>query len=94
MEWINKYWSIILAILTISFYFGFTKAEMQNKVDKTEVAQIVKLAIDQYKTEMDKSYIEIDRVPGLNERLKNIEEKVSGNTALSQKIYDIILGSK
>ena len=94
MEWIKKYWSIITSIIFIVFYIGYIMAQLNNKVDNNKVDEIVRKAFQEYKTDSKDSYIKIDQVPGLQERLQNIEEGLKENKTLTQKIYDKILGGE
>lgn len=72
----TDYWQVILAIALVIFNVGFSLAQLQNKPDREEMNQRIEYAIEKYKSDTKDQYVKIDQVPGLNERLKSIDDNL------------------
>ena len=75
-SWINKNWQIIVAVCLVVFNVGYTVARIESKPDRDEVTNQIIKAIDAHKQESKENYIEIKKVPGLQESLGNIDDRL------------------
>ncbi len=89
-----KYWPIIIAMIMFIYQIGITSTELSGKVDKDTVRDLTKQLINEYAAEQNEKYIEINKVPGLKERLGNLEKEVREIKDLQKKIYEIFLTSE
>lgn len=78
------FFTIGVVIYGFVFNFGYDKKTIENKPDRTEVQKMIT-------DEMQKGYVEINRVPGLKEKIEAMEKALGENKELTQKIYEIIL---
>jgi hypothetical protein len=70
------------------YSFGYQKKDVDDKVNENTVREIV---AEEITKQQEKGYIQINQVPGLNERLNAIESALKNNQDLTQKIYERLL---
>jgi ATP-dependent Lon protease len=73
---------------------GYTIKEISGKTDRVEVQTMIDNKIKDHVDETKDQYIKIDQVPGLQERLKSIEDGLQDNKEMTQKIYDKLMKLK
>lgn len=85
-----KYWQIILFIGLTIFNVGYTVARLGEMITKEETTYRISNALRQFKSESEKKYVRIDQVPGLNESLRAINEKLDDLKRRLDKLDDKI----
>lgn len=88
---VKTYWAVLLAVVSLAFYAGVTDNRLENKVDRVELNEIVKQVIVELATQQKDSYVQIDKIPGLAERLQSIETSIDDNKELTKQIYEIVI---
>lgn len=91
--WLQKNWQIIAATVLVIYNLGYTMSKIEQKPDRNEVASEINLMIKQHVKDSQENYIEIKKVPGLEERLNNIDQSLNEIKQrfdnLEDKIYAI-----
>ncbi len=75
--WIQKNWQIIAAAVLVIFNIGYTMSKIEQKPDRSEVTTEINYKIEQYAKDSRENYIEIQKVPGLEEKLDNIDQSLN-----------------
>ena len=85
-----KWWHVILTVSLIVFNVGYTVKALEDKPDMVEVKQEINTALYEYKNETKDSYIKIDQVPGLNEKIDAINKMLSSIDKRIEKLENKI----
>ncbi len=93
-NWLTRYWQILTVVVMVAFNMGYTIKEISGKTDRVEVQTMIDNKIKDHVDETKDQYIKIDQVPGLQERLKSIEDGLQDNKEMTQKIYDKLMKLK
>jgi predicted nuclease with TOPRIM domain len=72
----TNYWQVAVSGAFIIFSVGYLKAQYENKPDRVEVKEVINEAIEKNNCNIKNNYIEINKIPGLQERLKNIDDGI------------------
>lgn len=93
-NFISKWWEVLLTVALIIFNIGYTIARIEEKPSRDEVKTEIKKSIDEYENKTKDSYVRIDQVPGLIDKLEAINEKLNALGKRFDKIEDKIIFGK
>jgi wobble nucleotide-excising tRNase len=86
----NNWFNLLTAgllIVTFVYNSGYDKKDIEDKPSKNEVKTMIV-------EELQKGYIEINRVSGLKEKIESMERELGETKALTQKILELLLRGK
>jgi hypothetical protein len=87
---ILKYWQILFFVGVTIFNIGYTVARLETYATVEYVNQKIGAVMETHKNETNDNYIKIDRIPGLNESLQSINEKLDDLKKRFEKLDDKI----